>query len=107
MCAADGIYAAGDIAHYPDWRTSESIRVHWRVAAQQGRIVAQNMAGKAVKFRGLPFFWTMQLKFSLRYVGHAQSWDEIVVDGDLQKQDLIAFYIKNNQVLAVATSHRY
>ncbi|MEH2349840.1 MAG: FAD-dependent oxidoreductase [Nostoc sp.] len=105
--AADGIYAAGDIARYPDWRTSESIRVeHWRVAAQQGRIAAQNMAGKAVKFRGLPFFWTMQFKFSLRYAGHAESWDEIVVDGDLQKQEFIAFYIKNNQVLAVATSHR-
>ncbi|MFN6571124.1 FAD-dependent oxidoreductase [Dendronalium sp. ChiSLP03b] len=105
--AADGIYVAGDIARYPDWRTSESIRVeYWRVAAQQGRIAAQNMAGQPVKFRGLPFFWTMQFKFGLRYVGHAQSWDEIVVDGDLQKQQFIAFYIKNNQVLAVATSHR-
>ena len=105
--AADGIYAAGDIARYPDWRTSESLRVeHWRVAAQQGRIAAHNMAGKAVKFRGLPLFWTMQFKFPLRYIGHAQSWDEIIVDGDLQKQEFIAFYVKNNQVLAVATSHK-
>ncbi|MHC5938282.1 FAD-dependent oxidoreductase [Nostoc sp.] len=107
LCAGDSIYVAGDIARYPDWRTNESIRVeHWRVAAQQGRIAAHNMAGKAVKFRGLPLFWTMQFKFPLRYIGHAQSWDEIIVDGDLQKQEFIAFYIKNNQVLAVATSHR-
>ncbi|MEH2390729.1 MAG: FAD-dependent oxidoreductase [Nostoc sp.] len=105
--AADGIYAAGDIARYPDWRTNESLRVeHWRVAAQQGRIAAHNMAGKAVKFRGLPLFWTMQFEFPLRYIGHAQSWDEIIVDGDLQKQEFIAFYVKNNQVLAVATSHK-
>ncbi|MBN4003065.1 apoptosis inducing factor family protein [Nostoc sp. LPT] len=105
--AADGIYAAGDIARYPDWRTNESIRVeHWRVAAQQGRIAAHNMTGKAVKFRGLPLFWTMQFDFPLRYIGHAQSWDEIIVDGDLQKQEFIAFYLKNNQVLAVATSHQ-
>ncbi len=105
--AADSIYAAGDIARYPDWRTSESLRVeHWRVAAQQGRIAAHNMAGKAVKFRGLPLFWTMQFKFPLRYIGHAQSWDEIIVDGDLQKQEFIAFYVQKNQVLAVATSHR-
>ena len=105
--AADGIYAAGDIARYPDWRTSESLRVeHWRVAAQQGRIAAHNMAGKAVKFRGLPLFWTMQFKFPLRYIGRAESWDEIIVDGDLQKQEFIAFYVKNNQVLAVATSHK-
>ncbi|MHC5775915.1 FAD-dependent oxidoreductase [Nostoc sp.] len=107
LCAGDSIYAAGDIARYPDWRTNESIRVeHWRVAAQHGRIAAYNMAGKAVKFRGLPLFWTMQFKFPLRYIGHAQSWDEIIVDGDLQKQEFIAFYIKKNQVLAVATSHR-
>ncbi|MEH2318541.1 FAD-dependent oxidoreductase [Nostoc sp.] len=105
--AGDHIYAAGDIARYPDWRTNESIRVeHWRVAAQQGRIAANNMVGKAVKFRGLPLFWTMQFNFPLRYLGHAQSWDEIIVDGDLQKQEFIAFYTKNNQVLAVATSHR-
>ncbi|MEH1847725.1 MAG: FAD-dependent oxidoreductase [Nostoc sp.] len=105
--AADGIYAAGDIARYPDWRTSESLRVeHWRVAAQQGRIAAHNMAGKAVKFRGLPLFWTMQFKFPLRYIGHAKSWDEIIVDGDLQKQEFIAFYVKENKVLAVATSNK-
>ncbi|MEH2184381.1 FAD-dependent oxidoreductase [Nostoc sp.] len=105
--AGDGIYAAGDIACYPDWRTNESIRVeHWRVAAQQGRIAAQNMTGKAVKFRGLPLFWTMQFDFPLRYIGHAESWDEIIVDGDLQKQEFIVFYLKNNQVLAVATSHQ-
>ncbi|MEH2252407.1 FAD-dependent oxidoreductase [Nostoc sp.] len=104
---ADGIYAAGDIARYPDWRTSESLRVeHWRVAAQQGRIAAHNMAGKAVKFRGLPLFWTMQFKFPLRYIGHAESWDEIIVDGDLQKQEFIAFYVQKNKVLAVATSHK-
>ncbi|WGV24121.1 FAD-dependent oxidoreductase [Halotia branconii] len=105
--AADGLYIAGDIARYLDWRTGESIRVeHWRVAAQQGRIAAHNMAGKSVKFRGLPFFWTMQFKFPLRYVGHAESWDEIIIDGDLQKQEFIAFYVAKNQVLAVATSHR-
>ncbi|MEH1836696.1 MAG: FAD-dependent oxidoreductase [Nostoc sp.] len=105
--AADGIYAAGDIARYPDWRTSESLRVeHWRVAAQQGRIAAHNMAGKAIKFRGLPLFWTMQFKFPLRYIGHAESWDEIIVDGDLQKQEFIAFYVKENKVLAVATSNK-
>ncbi|KAB8331504.1 Rieske 2Fe-2S domain-containing protein [Scytonema tolypothrichoides VB-61278] len=105
--AAEGIYAAGDIARYPDWRTGEPIRVeHWRVAAEQGRIAAHNMVGKAVKFKGLPIFWTMQFQFPLRYVGHAESWDEMIVDGDLQKQEFIALYVKNNQVLAVATSNR-
>lgn len=105
--AAEGIYAAGDIASYPDWRTGETTRIeHWRVAAQQGRIAAHNMTGKAVKFRGVPVFWTMQFQFPLRYVGHAEQWDEIIFNGDLQKQQFIAFYVKDNRVLATASSQR-
>ena len=105
--ATEGLYAAGDIARYPDWRTGEATRVeHWRIAAQQGRIAASNMAGRAVEFRGVPVFWTMQFQFPLRYVGHAEQWDEIIFDGDPQKREFIAFYVKNDQVLAAATSQR-
>lgn len=105
--ASDGLYAAGDIACYPDWRTGQAIRIeHWRIAAQHGRIAAYNMAGQPTKFRGVPVFWTMQFKFALRYVGHAEQWDEIIVDGDLQKREFIAFYVKDNRVLAAASSQR-
>ncbi len=105
--AAEGLYAAGDIARYPDWRTGKATRIeHWRIAAQQGRVAAYNMAGKPVKFRGVPLFWTMQFQFALRYVGHAEEWDEIIFNGDLQKREFIAFYIKDNQVLAAASSQR-
>ncbi|WAL58224.1 FAD-dependent oxidoreductase [Thermocoleostomius sinensis] len=105
--AADGLYAAGDIACYPDWRTHEPTRVeHWRVAAQQGRIAAYNMAGQAVTFRTVPIFWTMQFQFPLRYVGHADQWDELIINGDLQQRQFIAFYIKDQQVLAAASSQR-
>ncbi len=105
--AADGLYAAGDIARYPDWRTDASVRVeHWRVAAQQGRIAAYNMVGQLTPFRGVPVFWTMQFQFPLRYVGHAEEWDEIIFNGDLQQREFIAFYVKNNQVLAAASSQR-
>lgn len=104
---ADGLYAAGDIARYPDWRTGESVRIeHWRVAAQQGRIAAYNMTGQPTKFRGVPVFWTMQFQFPLRYVGHAEQWDEIIFNGDLQQRQFIAFYVKDNQVLAAASSQR-
>ena len=105
--AADGLYGAGDIARYLDGRTGESTRVeHWRIAAQQGRIAAYNMAGKPTKFRAVPVFWTMQFKFPLRYVGHAEQWDELIVDGNLQNRQFIAFYVKDNQILAAATSQR-
>ncbi|MBE9180879.1 FAD-dependent oxidoreductase [Oculatella sp. LEGE 06141] len=105
--AADGLYAAGDIARYPDWRTGETTRVeHWRIAAQQGRVAAYNMVGQPTPFRGLPIFWTMQFQFPLRYVGHAEQWDDIIFNGDLQTREFIAFYIKDNQVLAAASSQR-
>ena len=105
--AADGVYAAGDIARYPDWRTGDLMRVeHWRVAAQQGRIAAYNMAGQPTPFRGVPVFWTMQFQFPLRYVGHAEQWDDIIFNGDLQKREFIAFYIKDDRVLAAASSQR-
>ena len=105
--AADSLYAAGDIPCFPDWRTGEATRIeHWRIAAQHGRIAAYNMAGQTVKFAGVPVFWTMQFKFPLRYVGHAEQWDEIIFDGKLQKREFIAFYVKDNQVLAAAASQR-
>jgi apoptosis-inducing factor 3 len=107
LCAAENVYAAGDVARYPNWLNSESMRVeHWRIAAQQGRIAAYNMVGKPTKFRGVPVFWSMQFQFPIRYVGHATAWDELIIDGDLNQREFIAFYVKDNQVIAAATSKR-
>lgn len=107
MRAADGLYAAGDIARYPNWRTGESSRIeHWRIAAGQGRVAAYNMVGQSVKFQDVPIFWTMQFKFPLRYVGRADEWDEIIVDGDLKEREFIAFYVKGDRVVAAAASKR-
>ncbi len=104
---SEGVYAAGDVASFPDWRTGEYTRIeHWRLAAQHGRVAAHNMVGQAVKFAGVPIFWTMQFKFPLRYVGHAEEWDEIIFDGDPQKREFMAFYVKGDRVLAVAASQR-
>ncbi len=101
--AAEGLYAAGDIARFSDWRTGKAMRIeHWRLAAQQGQIAAHNMVGKSVKFRGVPFFWTTQLTIGLRYVGYATEWDDIIFWGAPATQKFIAFYVKDDQVLAVA-----
>ena len=107
LCAAEGLYAAGDIARFPDWQTNQSIRVeHWRIAAQHGEIAAANMAGQKVEFAGVPVFWTAQYKFPLRYIGHAKEWDEIIFDGELEKREFMAFYIKGDRILAAAASQR-
>lgn len=105
--AGDGLYAAGDIACYPDARTGTQTRIeHWRIAAQHGRVAACNMAGQTVKFAGVPVFWTAQFKFPLRYIGHAQQWDEIILDGNLEERKFLAYYVKDGRVLAIAASQR-
>jgi NADPH-dependent 2,4-dienoyl-CoA reductase/sulfur reductase-like enzyme/nitrite reductase/ring-hydroxylating ferredoxin subunit len=105
--AADGTYAAGDIATFVDSRTGERTRIeHWRTALQQGRTAARNMIGHGVAFDGVPFFWTHHFDIGLLYVGHATSWDKIIYRGDVSSREFLAFYIKNGRVLAAAGMNR-
>ena len=107
LCATDGLYAAGDIVNFADARTGTRTRIeHWRTAQQQGRTAARNMLGRDVAFTGVPFFWTQQFDVTLRYVGHASSWDEIIYRGDVASRDFLAFYVKDNRVTAVAGMNR-
>ena len=107
MRAADGVYAAGDIAYFPHSLTGERQRIeHWRTAMQQGRIAAHNMAGKETSYDGVPFFWTRQFDAGLLYFGHAATWEEIIYQGELAARDFLAFYIKGSRVLAVAGMNR-
>ncbi|NBB94517.1 MAG: FAD-dependent oxidoreductase [Planctomycetes bacterium] len=97
------VFAAGDIASFADWRTGQSTRIeHWRVAQQQGIVAARNMLGAQSEYRRVPFFWTNQYMVITDYLGHAAEWDEVVVDGDIEEQDFLAFYIKDEGVHAVA-----
>ncbi|MEM7590879.1 MAG: FAD-dependent oxidoreductase [Cyanobacteria bacterium P01_A01_bin.83] len=106
----EDIYAAGDIASFPYAPMSEPTRIeHWRLAAQQGRIAAANMLGKsklASVSQIVPFFWSGQYDLKLRYVGHAQQWSQIKIDGDLDQHKFLAFYLQDNQVMAVAGINR-
>jgi NADPH-dependent 2,4-dienoyl-CoA reductase/sulfur reductase-like enzyme/nitrite reductase/ring-hydroxylating ferredoxin subunit len=99
--AAEGLYAAGDIARYT--YQGQELRVeHWRVAQQHGRVAALNMLGKAVPYDAVPVFWTIQYLKQLDYIGHATDWDRVVLHGDMQKPEFLAYYVKNGRVTAAA-----
>ena len=105
--AAEGIYAAGDIAQFPDWRTNRRIRIeHWRLACQHGRIAAYNLAGEDTPYRSIPYFWTAHFGTSIRYVGHARRWDEIIFDGSPEDRRYVAFFVQDGRVLAAAGTSR-
>jgi 3-phenylpropionate/trans-cinnamate dioxygenase ferredoxin reductase subunit len=101
------IYAAGDIARWPDARTGDSIRVeHWVVAERQGVVAARNILGYAQRFAAVPFFWSQHYDTSIRYVGHAEHWDRVDIDGDPAAHDCTVTYWRNGKRLAVATVGR-
>ena len=102
-----GIYAAGDIARWPDPHSSAPIRVeHWVVAQRLGQVAAHNMLGQRERFQMVPFFWTEQFDFGLAYVGHAEGFDQVVIDGDIDARDCRISYRRAGQELAAAFVHR-
>src|SRR5262245_12586885 len=101
------IYAAGDIARWPDPHTGENLRIeHWVVAERQGQTVARNMLGQRQRFSQVPFFWSQHYDVPINYVGHAETWDNVDVDGDIKSRDCLARYRRNGKVLAVASIFR-
>jgi NADPH-dependent 2,4-dienoyl-CoA reductase/sulfur reductase-like enzyme/nitrite reductase/ring-hydroxylating ferredoxin subunit len=101
------IFAAGDIARWPDPHCGDNIRVeHWVVAERQGRTAAVNMLGQREQFTAVPFFWSQHYDVPINYVGHAEKWDDLTIEGDIAAKDCLLSYKRQGRVLAVASIGR-
>jgi NADPH-dependent 2,4-dienoyl-CoA reductase/sulfur reductase-like enzyme/nitrite reductase/ring-hydroxylating ferredoxin subunit len=102
-----GIYAAGDIARYPDPRTGDRIRVeHWVVAERQAQTAARYMLVARERYDLVPFFLSTHFDTSITYIGHARKWDEVAIDGDIMAGDATVRFREGGKTLAIATIGR-
>ena len=105
--SAPGIFAAGDIARWPDRHTGQAIRVeHWVVAERQGQTAALNMLGARKAYDAVPFFWSQHYDVPINYVGHAEGWDDLFVEGDIAGKDGLVRMRRAGRTLAVANVFR-
>jgi NADPH-dependent 2,4-dienoyl-CoA reductase/sulfur reductase-like enzyme/nitrite reductase/ring-hydroxylating ferredoxin subunit len=89
------LWAAGDVT------SVNGVHIeHWRIAQQQGRTAALGML-TIESLPGVPYFWTYHFGKRLAYAGHAENWDELVIDGDLENLNFLAYYLQDGKVAAV------
>ncbi len=105
--AAKGLFAAGDIALVPDGRSGELRRVeHWAEAGRQGMHAARCMLGAKDSYREVPFFWSKQYGSSLRFIGHAPKFDQVVFRGDVSGKTFLAGFYADGTLRAAASVGR-
>jgi len=100
------VYAAGDVARYPDVGGASARIEHWVVAVRQGQAAARAMLGRKEPYKKPPFFWSAHYDLTISYVGNGAGFTRHVVHGDLSARDALVAYYKDDQIVAIATLGR-
>jgi NADPH-dependent 2,4-dienoyl-CoA reductase/sulfur reductase-like enzyme len=101
LSAKDKVWVAGDIANVAGIRIE-----HWRVAQQHGMHAAKQMLGQRTPLRNVPFFWTYHFDKTIKYLGHADTWDDVSIIGDVGRLNFIALLCRRDEVVAVVSCER-
>src|SRR5215211_4152627 len=105
--SVEGIYAAGDVANHYHPVFGRHIRVeHWQNALKQGQAAARSMLGADEPYQEIPWFWSDQYEHNLQYAGFHRDWDELVVRGSMEGRSFVAFYRKDERILAAVAVDR-
>ncbi|XP_061775167.1 apoptosis inducing factor mitochondria associated 4 [Nerophis ophidion] len=101
----EDVFSAGDVTSFPlTIRGDQMVNVaHWQMSQAQGRVAALNMLNKPTKMESVPFFWTVLLGKSIRYTGYGEGYTEIIFKGNVEERKFLAFYIKDEAVVAAAS----
>lgn len=99
------VFAAGDVTSFPlTIRGDQMVNIaHWQMSQAHGKVAALNMLKKSTKIESVPFFWTVLLGKSFRYTGYGEGYTEIIFKGKVEERKFLAFYIKDDVVVAAAS----
>ncbi|KAF7668869.1 hypothetical protein LDENG_00282830 [Lucifuga dentata] len=99
------VFAAGDVTSFPlAIRGDQRVNIgHWQMSQAHGRVAALSMLKKPTKIESVPFFWTVLLGKSIRYTGYGEGYTEIIFKGKVEERKFLAFYIKDEVVVAAAS----
>ncbi len=108
--SVEGVFAAGDVANARHPLFGQLRVEHWANALHQGPTAARNMLGGVdpgdrvldhpVAYDRIPYFYSDQYDVGMEYSGHATDWDEVVFRGDVKGREFIAFWLKDQRILA-------
>jgi NADPH-dependent 2,4-dienoyl-CoA reductase/sulfur reductase-like enzyme len=101
-----GIFAAGDIARWPDPRAGRIRVEHWVVAQRHGQTAGRNILGAREPFILPPFFWSNHFDLHIHYVGYGSGTDQTIVSGNLEKKEASVLFRNRDKLAAVASIGR-